>query len=146
MEHAVQLRVLRRVLAERCGGRDTVDVEGVARVLGVRNGVRNERLLVHDARGLREVDHRVRVHLLRARVRVREESVDAVDARERDARAVGHDVAAADEAEILPALRDGRQVSLRDALGDGGLRETPAGLRALARFCSARRRSSLATV
>ena len=131
MEHPIELLILRRVLAERRRGRDTIDIQRVPRVLRVLDRVVNQRRLVHDALRLSEVDHGVRVHLLRARVCVREERVDAVLACERDTGVAGREVAAADEAEVLPALSDGGEVRLGDALGDGGSGEPLAGFGAL---------------
>ena len=117
--HPNKLSVLRCLLAERRRGRDAVDVEGVARVLRVRNRVVDEGLLVHDTRRLGEIDHRVGIYLLCTGVRVCEEGVDAIDTGERDTGLVGGYVAAADETEILPALRNGGKVGLSDTLGDG---------------------------
>lgn len=117
----LELGVLGRTLAERRAGHDTVDVQRVTRVLRVRDRVVDERLLVLDALRLRELDHRVRVVLLSARVRVREQGVDAVDARELHAGVASLEVAAALQAQVLPALRDRAEVRLRNAAHKGRL-------------------------
>ena len=76
-------------------------------MLAVRDGVGDQRLLVGDPGRLCKVDHRVRVVLLRAGVRVRQERVDPVDPGEDDAGVVVRvALAAALFAEGLPALGD----------------------------------------
>jgi hypothetical protein len=107
VDDSLKLRVARSRFAEERGGDDAVDVEGVARVLAVRDGVGDQRLLVVDPWLLGKVDHRVRVVLLRAGVRVRQQRVDPVDAREDDAGVVVRvPLSAALLAEGLPALGD----------------------------------------
>ena len=145
MEHTVQLRVLRWLLAERRRGCDTVDVESVTRVLRISNRVVDEGLLIDDAGRLGEIDHRVSIYLLCAGVRVCEEGVDAIDTGERDTGLVGGYVAAADETEILPALRDGGKVGLSDTLGDGRFGEASLEFGAFGFGCARWRSNSLAT-
>jgi len=75
IDETVQLRVTRRVFAEKRRRHDAVDVERVARMLAVGDRVVNQGLLIVDPGELGKVHHRVRVVLLRARVRVRKERV-----------------------------------------------------------------------
>lgn len=92
-----ELRVARRARAVRRRREHAGDVERVARVRAVRERVRDQVRAVRHAGRLGEVDHRVRDVLLRARVRVREERVQAVEPGELDARLVCEDVTTADE-------------------------------------------------
>ena len=118
IDDALELGIARSLFAGEGRGDDAVDVERVTRVLAVRDCVIDQRLLVLDPRLLGKVDHRVRVVLLRAGIRVGEQRVDAVYARELDARVAAGVVAARSAAllaQVLPALRDLAQVGLRDA-------------------------------
>jgi hypothetical protein len=78
VDDPVQLRVTRRLSAERRRRHDAVDVQRVARVLAVRGSVVDQSLLIVDPRKLSKVHHRVGVVLLRTRVRAREECVEPV--------------------------------------------------------------------
>lgn len=91
--------VARRLLAIRCCGDNSLDVDSAARVLAVCNSVGNEGVSVGHVGRLRKVDHGVRVVLLRAGVGVGEESVDAVYTCELHTRVVREDVPAADKLE-----------------------------------------------
>ena len=118
IDDALELGIARGLFAEEGRGDDAVDVERVARVLAVRDRIADQRLLVLDPGLLGKVDHRVRVVLLRAGIRVGEQRVDTVHPRELHARVVVGVVparAAALLAQVLPALRDLAQVGLRDA-------------------------------
>ena len=118
IDDALELGIAWGLFAKEGRGDDAVDVERVTRVLAVRDRAIDQRLLVLDPRLLGKVDHRVRVILLRTGIRVGEQRVDAVHARELDARvAVGVVAArsAALRAQVLPALRHLAQVGLRDA-------------------------------
>ena len=119
MCNTFELGILGCLLAERRARCDTVDIQRISRVGSVRLRIGNERSLVRHALALREIDHRVGVLLLCARVRVGEEGVDAVDTRELYAGVVRDCVASGSEAELLPGLGDRWKVGLRDAFGDG---------------------------
>lgn len=97
IDHSLQLRVARRSQAVRRRGYNPVDVDRVARVLAVCDRVGNERVSVGDTRGLRKVNHCVRVVLLCAGIRVGEEGIYAVDAGQLDAGVVRQDVSAANQ-------------------------------------------------
>lgn len=140
IDDVLQLGIARRLFAEERRGHDAANVERVARVLAVRHRVGDQGLLILDPWLLGEIDHRIRVVLLRAGVRIRQQRADPVFAREDHARVVVRRArAAALLAEGLPALRDLRQVGLRDAFfeevdvfGGGDLRDVRRAFLAIA--------------
>lgn len=80
----------------------------------VRHRVRDECGGVCDPGRAREVDHRVRVVLLRTGLGIGEEGVDAVDSGKLHTRLVGEDIAAADELrEALGKTRDCGRMRVR---------------------------------
>lgn len=76
---------------------DAVDVQGIASVLTVRDGVRNQSVSVVDPSGLGEVNHRVGIVLLVARVCTCKKGIDTVDARKVDAWFICEDISTADK-------------------------------------------------
>jgi hypothetical protein len=105
IDNTVQLRVTRRLFAEKCRGHDAVDVQRVAWVFTVRDSVGDQSRLILDPRTLGKVDHRVGVVLLRTRIRVREERTDPVYPCQLHAGVVVRRASsAAYEAKVLPAL------------------------------------------
>ena len=121
MSNTFELGILRRSLAERCTRRDAIDIEGVAGMLRVRDGIVDQCLFVLHALGLSEPDHSVGIVLLRAWIRICKECVDAIDACELHAGIARFGVAAAGETEFLPALCYCGKIGLRNALGDRSL-------------------------
>ena len=121
IDDAIQLRVTRCCFAEWRRGHDAAVVQCVARVLAVRDGVVDQRLLVVDPGQLGKVDHRVNAVLLLTRVRAREERVDPVDPGQHHAGVVVRvPLSAARHAEVLPALGDLSEVGLGDSLEEQG--------------------------
>ena len=73
IDDTVQLGVAWGPLTEGRGGSDTIDIERVARVLAVRDRIGDESLLILDTWLLGKIDHRIRVVLLRACIRTRQQ-------------------------------------------------------------------------
>ena len=122
VSNALELRVLGSLLAERSAGDNAVDVEGVTRVLRVRDRILDQRILVLDALGFGKGDHLVGDVLLRARVGVREEGVDATNGTELVTRVASGGIATARTAEVRPARTDCGEICLRDPADQGGVR------------------------
>ena len=79
IDNSLQLRVPGSPLAVRCRGDDAVNAEGVARVLSVRDGIRNKSSRVSYASRLGKVNHDIGVVLLVARVSIGQEGIDSID-------------------------------------------------------------------
>ena len=116
MSNAGQLGVLGGLATEGRGGNGTIDELSVVSVLGIRNSVLNQSILVGNTTRLSEVDHSIGVVLLGTRVCVSKESLSAVDAAESVANIGGMDGTVALHAEIMPALSKGGKIGLRCAL------------------------------
>lgn len=144
---ALELGILRCLLAEGSRGSNTVDVQCVAGMLSIGNRVVDQSLLVRNALGLSKVDHGIGVGLLSARIRVGEESIDTVFTGELDAGLVGGDVSTTHEAKVLPALSNSWEITLCNTLGNRAVSGTLADVRTFRLLCLAGRRSrSLSTI
>ena len=119
---APELSVLGSLLTERSAGDDAVDVEGVAWMLRVCNGVLDQRVLVLDALGFGKVNHLVGDVLLRARVGVGEEGVDATNGTELVTRVTRGGITTARTAEVCPARSHCGEICLRDPADQRGVR------------------------
>jgi len=125
IDDAHKLLVARRLGAvrrRRCDA--SADIVSVARVLAVCDCCGDEIGLVCHSGGVGKVDHVVGVVLLIAGATRGKEGVDAGNAGELHAWLVREDVTTTGEAEILPILRDRREVSLRGAPVVGTTAET----------------------
>ena len=136
MGNALKLWVLWCLLAEWSRWGNTIDVQCIARVFGVGNGVCDKSLLVCNTWRLGKVDHCIGINLLSARVGIGKKSVDTVHASERHARLVGGNVSATLETKVLPALSDRRQITLRNALGNRAVRLALANISSLRLRCA----------
>lgn len=116
-------------------------------MLTIGDRVCDESVRIVNSGRIGKINHSVRIVLLCARVRIREERIDAVHPSKLDARFVGEDVSVADQLEsqtsmsgneevsretytkVLPALCNIRQVGLGNTLGYGlttGVRKAQA--------------------
>lgn len=132
IDETLQLRIPWGILAKRCGGHDTIDIQCVSGMLAIGNRISYESGLVRDTGRFCKVDHSVGVVLLSARVGVGQKCIDTIYARKSDARLVRGNVTAANKAQILPALSNVREISLSNSPSESNVR------RPLSKRCASR--------